>query len=321
MRDLAKVSVITPVYNGAKYLDNFLNLIFHQTYSNFEWIIVDDGSTDNSKQKILDFAKKTAFTNIKYVFQPNAGVSAARNKGLSMADGDFIMFADVDDRPYDDFIEKYLSTVLEQKKDAAIFAINVVETDKIIKKTSGSGLISSTKIVKKILQQSGYGFLFAVIAKRAMWQDIFLNEDIYFLEDEEVLVRMLPQTSQIYCSSEVYYDYVSRDDSVVHNLKIEDYENGLASTRLMKASLLASPFHELIPAANARILGAIIPLIILNWRLGNSGQANHYAKEFVELFPHTEFSSGKEIKRKIQYFIFKYRLKKIASVLYKSIDF
>lgn len=87
-----KVSVIIPVYNGEKYLVQCIESIINQTYTNYEIIVVDDGSTDNSKQILSPY-----FDQIKYIYQKNQGVAAARNKGLEIATGDYIAFLDQDD--------------------------------------------------------------------------------------------------------------------------------------------------------------------------------------------------------------------------------
>lgn len=94
------VSVIIPVYNVAKILERCVNSVLTQTYENLEIILVDDGSTDMSKQFCDVFAKKDS--RVKVIHQPNQGLSSARNSGLDIATGDFITFVDSDDsvQPY-----------------------------------------------------------------------------------------------------------------------------------------------------------------------------------------------------------------------------
>ncbi len=87
-----QVSVIIPVYNGEKYLNEAIESVLNQTYTNYEIIVVDDGSTDSSKQILGPY-----FEKIKYIYQNNQGVAAARNKGLEMATGEYIAFLDQDD--------------------------------------------------------------------------------------------------------------------------------------------------------------------------------------------------------------------------------
>ena len=101
-----KISIIIPVYNTAKYLPKCLNSVTSQTYSNLEIILVDDGSTDDSKKIADTYAKKDP--RIKVSHQENQGQSAARNAGLQKATGDFIGFTDSDDQLKPTFINSLL---------------------------------------------------------------------------------------------------------------------------------------------------------------------------------------------------------------------
>jgi glycosyltransferase involved in cell wall biosynthesis len=87
------VSIIIPVYNSEKYLAETINSAINQTWANKEIIIVDDGSTDNS----LNIARKFECDWVKILTQTNKGASAARNKGIAAAKGDYIQFLDADD--------------------------------------------------------------------------------------------------------------------------------------------------------------------------------------------------------------------------------
>lgn len=92
---MEKISVIVPIYNAAVYLDRSLRSICSQTYQNLEIILVDDGSTDGS----LECCRKWSETDRRIIVyhQENCGVSAARNKGLEIASGEYVMFVDADD--------------------------------------------------------------------------------------------------------------------------------------------------------------------------------------------------------------------------------
>lgn len=92
---MRKFSIIIPVYNVAPYLRECLDSVLAQTYTNWEAICVDDGSTDGSVAILDEYAKKDA--RFCAIHQTNAGVSAARNRALEEATGDWILFADGDD--------------------------------------------------------------------------------------------------------------------------------------------------------------------------------------------------------------------------------
>ena len=95
MNNTPKVSVIIPVYNVEKYLQKCLDSVINQTYKNLEIICVDDGSPDNSGGILDAYAQNDS--RIIVIHQENAGVSAARNRGLDAATGEYIAFVDSDD--------------------------------------------------------------------------------------------------------------------------------------------------------------------------------------------------------------------------------
>lgn len=89
------VSVIIPLYNTENYISETVNSVLNQTYSNFELIIINDGSTDKSLELVTEFAKKD--NRIKIINQVNSGVASARNIGIKHCNGDYLFFLDSDD--------------------------------------------------------------------------------------------------------------------------------------------------------------------------------------------------------------------------------
>ncbi|WP_404790610.1 glycosyltransferase family 2 protein [Altericista sp. CCNU0014] len=87
-------SVIIPVYNASTYIEQSLNSVFDQSYQDFEVIVIDDGSTDDTAEQVHRFSDRAT---LRYVHQSNAGPAAARNTGMKMAAGQFIAFLDGDD--------------------------------------------------------------------------------------------------------------------------------------------------------------------------------------------------------------------------------
>ena len=100
---MSNVSIIMPVYNKAEYLQETFGALLAQSWQDWELIVVDDGSTDESARRINEFAQKDG--RICVVSQKNRGVSAARNRGLSMATGEWIWFIDADDLPDRNFLK------------------------------------------------------------------------------------------------------------------------------------------------------------------------------------------------------------------------
>lgn len=103
------ISIIVPLFNKENFILDTLQSILDQEYGDFEVIVVDDGSTDSSYVKVKSFSD----TRITVVQQENAGVSTARNKGISLAKGEFITFLDADDIWYSNFLSEIMSLVQE----------------------------------------------------------------------------------------------------------------------------------------------------------------------------------------------------------------
>lgn len=112
------ITIIVPVYNAEKYLQKCIESLINQTYRNLEIILVNDGSTDKSKNVITEYANKDA--RIKFIDQENSGVSKARNTALSMMTGEWILFVDADDYLELDYCGRLLHQALQMNVDVLI---------------------------------------------------------------------------------------------------------------------------------------------------------------------------------------------------------
>lgn len=116
--DYLKISIIIPIYNAEKYLKRCVNSINMQSFSNYEMILVNDGSIDNSATICDEFAKYD--NRIRVFHKENGGVSSARNWGLDKAIGEYIMFVDSDDYMLPGMLEVMLSTLESKKADLVV---------------------------------------------------------------------------------------------------------------------------------------------------------------------------------------------------------
>ena len=116
------ISIIVPVYNAAKYLDKCINSIICQTHQNWELILVNDGSKDESEKIIGRYTEKDS--RIKLFSKENGGVSRARNLGIENASGEYLFFLDSDDWLSEDACEILLKNMLENKADCVICGFN-----------------------------------------------------------------------------------------------------------------------------------------------------------------------------------------------------
>ena len=110
-----KVSVIIPNYNNAHYLGKAIQSVLRQSFKDYEIIVVDDGSTDNSKDVVSTFGDK-----VRYIWQENKGLGGARNTGINASNTEFIGLLDADDEWKPFYLEKMMSLV-QRHPDAAVY--------------------------------------------------------------------------------------------------------------------------------------------------------------------------------------------------------
>ena len=118
-----KVSIVVPLYNKAPYVRRALDSIAAQTLSDFEVIVVDDGSTDDGASIVANYGD----SRVRLVRQPNVGPGAARNAGLAQAQGEFIAFLDADDQWLPTYLEESVRQLEESGQDVAAVSSGYIE--------------------------------------------------------------------------------------------------------------------------------------------------------------------------------------------------
>lgn len=140
---MEKVSIITPVYNGEKFIEETSKSVLGQTHKNWEWLIVDDCSTDKSREILSDLANSD--DRIRLIFQKeNGGAAVARNAGLDAATGDFVTFLDCDDAWRNDKLEVQLEYAHTQNAEFTYHHYRIIDE---------SGKVLKTQNVKKYIEQ------------------------------------------------------------------------------------------------------------------------------------------------------------------------
>ncbi len=116
-------SIIIPLYNKAPYVEKTIRSVFAQTYTDWELIIIDDGSTDNSVFVVEAMLHDGSLKNVHVIKQSNAGVSTTRNRGVALAQGEYVCFLDADDW-WDEHFLTEISKALEDYPEAGIIGTN-----------------------------------------------------------------------------------------------------------------------------------------------------------------------------------------------------
>lgn len=214
------ISVIVPIYNVEKYLDKCLQSIINQTYKNLEIILVDDGSLDDCPQLCEEYAKRDK--RIKVVHQKNGGLSTARNKGLSLAKGNYIAFVDSDDTIHQQMYEYLYETLKSHEADMSICDYNVtyegseIENNNIDKIERNTSVYHGTEIFDNL-----YGSLAGVTV--VAWNKLYRKElfkNIHYMEgkiheDEFIIHRILDKAKTVVYLNLPLYNYLQRDSSIM----------------------------------------------------------------------------------------------------------
>lgn len=213
-----KFSIIVPVYNVQKYLCKCLDSILNQTYKNYEIILIDDGSTDNSsvicdKYKLLD-------NRIRVIHKKNGGLSSARNVGICNAIGDYIIFIDSDDYWTNNTILLTINDILEQIATNAIIAWDYIKVNDDKCSIDVSNLsFNKYNIKNDYINLLTTGKLFACSWYMAIPKYYFEQFDLSFeenvtSEDVEWFARLLLISDQFVYINSKFYAYRQRKGSI-----------------------------------------------------------------------------------------------------------
>lgn len=205
-----KISVIVPVYNVEKYLLRCVDSILVQTLTDFELLLIDDGSTDNSGAICDGYAAKDS--RIRVFHKPNGGVSSARNLGLDNARGEWITFADSDDYVYPNWLENYNIGKIDEDID---LTIQGVWTDKplnnlVHKLTYSLGFEGSvTDAIQRLNDSYIFGYLWIKIFRRNVIDafNLRFDEGLNFLEDEMWMIEYLSHSQRVVAYDRIGYFY------------------------------------------------------------------------------------------------------------------
>lgn len=221
---MKKISVIVPVYNTEKYVENTLDSILNQTYKNLEIIVINDGSTDNSKQ----ICEKKALTDNRIIMinTENQGAGAARNLGLSKATGEYISFIDSDDLIVPEYYEVLESMIRENDADIAECKfvrinnasekINQIEEERLEFFSREEKLLQLYGIDDKLYINT------VIMCNKLFKKELFQNTGILYpinriIDDEFIIYHLIYNSNKIVVTNKIMYGYVQSQGSVMRN--------------------------------------------------------------------------------------------------------
>lgn len=223
-----KISVIIPVYNVAPYLKRCVDSVTAQSYIDLEIILVDDGSKDESPAICDELASTDS--RIIVIHKKNAGLSAARNSGIDIASGQYIMFVDSDDWIHPDYVKTLLQHLLDNQCKIAVGELFQCHDMIPYKELQTPALIiPQEEAIPRMLKGewvSACGKLF----ERSIYQSVRFPEGRNN-EDYAILVYLLEQCDKICYTPDIVYYYFVREGSITHSKlnphSFDEYLNGI----------------------------------------------------------------------------------------------
>ncbi len=200
------ISVVVSVYNMERYLDRCIESLLNQTYQDFELILVDDGSTDNSPKMCDEWASKN--DKISVIHKPNGGLPSARNCGIEHANGEFIIFPDPDDWVAPQYLERLLSLRSEYQADLSI--CGRFRGDVIMDKDATLSVMDMEDALEKLMYPSSFcGFAWNKLYSMNVIKqnDLRYDEELLMLQDLHFNVRYFQLCSKIVYDPAPLYHY------------------------------------------------------------------------------------------------------------------
>lgn len=214
---MTKISVIIPVYNVEKYLSKCIESVLAQDFSDYEILLIDDGSTDNSGKICDEYAEK--YSAIKVIHQQNNGLGGARNTGIENAQGEYLLFVDSDDTINEKTLSALYDIAVRNNSDIVAFGMNFVdENDRIISKRKAinnevENVVSSEKnyyfsadsnTCDKLYKRNLFVENNLKYPEHVWYEDLCLNQKIAFY------------TERVTLTDKIFYNYLQRNNSIMH---------------------------------------------------------------------------------------------------------
>lgn len=251
----AMVSIIIPVYNLESVIDRCLDSVLAQTWPNLEILVIDDGSYDQSRKIIAEYAKTDE--RVRLFSCTHAGVSSTRNVGIQKASGEYLLFVDGDDQIAPDMVEKYIDAFTE-KDDIVLGGIRIRETGiSEIVLSPDPGTCSRKEFIKKLCNDTSglYGYTAGKMYRRSLIDhyhllfplDMNAQEDLSFA----LSVYAVAEHINCICYAGYYYfrAHIRRQVPVIMLIRNQMKLFDLASVEGLETDKVARRIHDLVYTA------------------------------------------------------------------------
>ena len=233
------ISVIVPIYNAENYLHRCLDSILAQTFTDFELILVNDGSTDCSGKICDEYALKD--NRIKVIHKSNGGVASARQMGVDNALGNYTIHADPDDWVEPTMLEELYKKAIEKDADMVICDFYVQTCNTCITRTQRISEESSEATLLALLSHKLHGSLWNKLIRLECYKkfNIRFVEGLNFCEDYLVCIKMLKNDIKVAYLNKAfyYYDQFTNNNSITRKYTLDTYRQRLFFINELKSTL------------------------------------------------------------------------------------
>lgn len=302
------ISIITPVYNAGKYLHKCIDGIVGQSFANWELLLVDDGSTDNSARICDEYASSDS--RIRVIHKANGGVSAARQTGLDAARGEYVIHADADDWVERNMLEELYKKAKETDVDVVIcdYYVNDSNNERYVTQCPSS--LDAQTVLGELFQYL-IGSCWNKLVRRDCYSryGIRFPEGINYCEDlltwimlfkhDDVKVAYLPMA---------FYHYWMNENSITHRLTRANYEGLLKYLKCL---------NEVLPEDKYQVLKDKASLSVFAEGFMGNVMTRDETKNMFKQVRYTAYHSKRGIRWKIGYLLIDLGLYGLAHLFIK----
>ena len=308
---MTKLSVIVPVYNTEKYIKQCLESLAKQTMQDFEVIVVNDGSTDNSKKAIKDYMKSRKL-NIKYLEKENGGLASARNYGIEHASGKYISFFDSDDY-LDKDLYKNLEKYMDEDIDLIKFKMKTVdEKGNVIEKLDGPvfDVCTGEEGYKKLCTTDKYMDPACIYLYR---REFFVENNFKYklrYHEDFGLTSLIMIQAKSFVSTEFFgYNYLQTEESLTRG---KDYKKDVDRAKDMLAHYdnmitLIDAYYNISDETKDLVKRYYTNSVVLKADTLKGEDKKRYIKEIKDRFMYRNIKP-ENLKQKVKRMLLKYNI-------------
>ena len=307
-----KFSIIVPVYKVEKYIEKCIKSIINQTYKNFELIIVNDGSPDNSQQIIDKYVKLDK--RITSYIKTNGGLSDARNYGLKYVKGDYILFIDSDDYINKDLLKCLNDEIKKNDIDVIRFRYDIINSkgEMGVPQHYFSNL-DTIDAINLLLKDSVFETAWSYAYKTKFWKDNnFLFEFGKVHEDYGLIPYVILKSKKISSIDYIGYNYVIREGSIMTSSNIE--KNKAKAMDVLEQFNININRIKITDEASKLIVSFLANGVFNISKILDTNSKKEYYK-LIKKYRVYDYLIGNSLKRKIKKVYLKYKILLICCIV------